>query len=57
MNLGFGIGGAVAGLIAASARPGTFTTLFLIDAATYGAFSRAARRRPQGLADTRGGRR
>jgi MFS family permease len=37
MNLGFGIGGAVAGLIAASARPGTFTTLFLIDAATYAA--------------------
>jgi MFS family permease len=37
-NLGFGIGGAVAGLIAASARPGTFTALFLIDAATYAAF-------------------
>jgi MFS family permease len=38
MNLGFGIGGAVAGLIAASSRPGTFTALFLIDAATYAAF-------------------
>ena len=38
MNLGFGVGGAVAGLIAASARPGTFTTLFLIDAATYASF-------------------
>jgi len=38
MNLGFGIGGAAAGLIAASARPGTFTALFLIDAATYAAF-------------------
>ena len=38
MNLGFGIGGALAGLIAASARPGTFTALFLIDAATYAAF-------------------
>jgi MFS family permease len=38
MNLGFGVGGAVAGLIAASARPGTFTALFLIDAATYAAF-------------------
>jgi len=37
-NLGFGVGGAVAGLIAASARPGTFTALFLIDAATYAAF-------------------
>jgi len=38
MNLGFGVGGAVAGLIAVSARPGTFTALFLIDAATYAAF-------------------
>jgi MFS family permease len=37
-NLGFGVGGAIAGLIAASARPGTFTALFLIDAASYGAF-------------------
>jgi MFS family permease len=37
-NLGFGVGGAAAGLIAASARPGTFTALFLIDAATYAAF-------------------
>jgi MFS family permease len=38
MNLGFGVGGALAGLIAVSARPGTFTALFLIDAATYAAF-------------------
>ena len=38
MNLGFGIGGALAGLIAASSQPGTFTALFLIDAATYAAF-------------------
>jgi MFS family permease len=37
-NLGFGIGGAFAGLIAVSARPGTFTVLFLIDAATYAGF-------------------
>jgi MFS family permease len=37
-NLGFGIGGALAGLIAVSARPGTFTALFLIDAATYAVF-------------------
>ena len=37
-NLGFGIGGAVAGLIAATSRPGTFTALLLIDAATYAAF-------------------
>ena len=38
MNLGFGVGGALAGLIAASSRPGTFTALFLIDAASYAAF-------------------
>lgn len=37
-NLGFGVGGALAGLIAASSRPSTFTALFLVDAATYGAF-------------------
>jgi MFS family permease len=37
-NLGFGIGGALAGLIAISARSGTFTALFLVDAATYAAF-------------------
>ena len=37
-NLGFGIGGAFAGLIAATARPGTFTALFIVDAATYAAF-------------------
>jgi MFS family permease len=37
-NLGFGVGGALAGLIAVSARPTTFTVLFLVDAATYAAF-------------------
>jgi len=37
-NLGFGIGGALAGLIAVTAHPGTFTALFLVDAATYAAF-------------------
>jgi MFS family permease len=37
-NLGFGIGGALAGLIAVSARSGTFTALFLVDAATYATF-------------------
>jgi MFS family permease len=37
-NLGFGIGGALAGLIAVSAHSGTFTVLFLIDAATYAVF-------------------
>jgi MFS family permease len=38
MNLGFGVGGALAGLIASSARPGTFTALFLVDAGTYAVF-------------------
>jgi MFS family permease len=37
-NLGFGIGGALAGLIAVSSKPSTFTALFLIDAATYAVF-------------------
>src|SRR5438067_6605982 len=37
-NLGFGIGGALAGLIAVTARPGTFTALFLVDAASYAVF-------------------
>ena len=37
-NLGFGIGGAAAGLIAISSQPGTFTVLFLIDALTYVVF-------------------
>src|SRR5919204_100419 len=37
-NLGFGVGGALAGLIAVSSRPSTFTALFLIDAGTYVAF-------------------
>lgn len=37
-NLGFGVGGALAGLIAVTAKPSTFTVLFLVDAATYAAF-------------------
>ena len=35
MNLGFGLGGAAAGLIASTSHPTTFTVLFLLDAATY----------------------
>src|SRR2546421_7543815 len=35
MNLGFGIGGATAGLIATTTSPTTFTVLFVLDAATY----------------------
>ena len=37
-NLGFGAGGALAGLLAATSHPDSFTALFVIDAATYAAF-------------------
>jgi MFS family permease len=35
MNLGIGLGGLSGGLIATTDRPGTFTVLFLLDAATF----------------------
>jgi len=35
MNLGLGLGGVVGGLIASTSNPGSFTTLFLLDAATF----------------------
>ena len=35
MNLGIGLGGLAGGLIASVARPGSFTVLFLVDAATF----------------------
>jgi predicted MFS family arabinose efflux permease len=35
MNLGLGMGGVVGGLIASTRHPGSFTTLFLLDAATF----------------------
>jgi MFS family permease len=38
MNLGIGLGGLTGGLIATVARPGSFTTLFLVDAATFLAY-------------------
>jgi predicted MFS family arabinose efflux permease len=38
MNLGLGIGGVVGGLIASTRHPGSFTILFLLDAATFLAF-------------------
>jgi MFS family permease len=38
MNLGLGIGGVVGGLIASTRHPGSFTTLFLLDAATFFVF-------------------
>jgi len=37
-NLGIGVGGVVGGLIATTAHPGTYETLFVIDAATFGSY-------------------
>jgi predicted MFS family arabinose efflux permease len=39
MNLGTGLGGVVGGLIATTADPGSFTRMFLLDAATFLAFA------------------
>lgn len=38
MNLGMGLGGVVGGLIATTHHPGSFTLLFLLDAATFVVF-------------------
>jgi MFS family permease len=38
MNLGIGLGGLAGGLIATVAHPGSFTVLFLVDAATFLAY-------------------
>jgi MFS family permease len=38
MNLGFGLGGVVGGLIASTSHPATFKTLFVVDAATFLAY-------------------
>src|SRR3954469_8310978 len=39
MNLGVGLGAAIGGLIATTADPGSFTRLFLLDAATFLVFA------------------
>jgi predicted MFS family arabinose efflux permease len=39
MNLGVGLGGVVGGLIATTADPGSFTKMFLLDAATFAVFA------------------
>jgi predicted MFS family arabinose efflux permease len=39
MNLGIGIGGVLGGLIATTADPGSFTRMFLLDAATFLVFA------------------
>src|SRR6266550_559216 len=38
MNLGLGLGGVIGGLIASTSDPSSFTTLFLLDAATFVVF-------------------
>ena len=63
VNLGIGIGGIVSGFLTDVDRPGTFTAIFLVDAACVlvpiGAAARAAaaRRRPPEQAPARGARR
>ena len=39
MNLGVGLGGVIGGLIATTADPGSFTRMFLLDAATFLVFA------------------
>jgi predicted MFS family arabinose efflux permease len=39
MNLGLGLGGVVGGLIATTANPSSFTTLFVLDAVTFAIFA------------------
>jgi predicted MFS family arabinose efflux permease len=39
MNLGIGLGGLAGGVIATTSDPGSFTTLFLLDAATFLSFA------------------
>src|SRR3954452_1129515 len=39
MNLGIGLGGVIGGLIATTVDPGSFTRMFLLDAATFLAFA------------------
>jgi MFS family permease len=47
MNLGIGLGGLAGGLIATTSDPGTFTILFLADAATFLVYSVVLLRVPQ----------
>lgn len=47
MNLGVGLGALVGGLIATTSKPDTFTTLFLLDAATFLVFALVLTRVPR----------
>jgi len=48
MNLGFGLGGVVGGLIASAEAAGTFTVLFLLDGASFLVFALILLRLPSG---------
>jgi len=50
MNLGFGLGGLVGGLIASAEAAGTFTVLFLLDGASFLVFAAILLRLPAGRA-------
>jgi MFS family permease len=54
MNLGIGLGGLTGGLIATTSDPGTFTILFLADAATFVLYSVFLVRVPQPRPASRG---
>ncbi len=47
MNLGIGLGALVGGLIASAEHPGSFTTLFILDAVTFVVFAAILRRVPE----------
>jgi MFS family permease len=53
MNLGFGLGGVVGGLIASAEAAGTFTVLFLLDGASFLVFAAILLRLPAGHAPGR----
>lgn len=53
-NVGLGLGGAVGGLLVTTADPGTFTTLFVLNAATFVAFGIFVSRVPEPRRHSRG---
>ena len=52
-NVGLGLGGAVGGLLVTTSRPGTFTTLFLLNAVTFLAYAGFLWRVPEPAAAAR----
>ena len=53
MNLGFGLGGLVGGLIATTANPTTFTVIFVLNAATFLAYVGALKLVPEPVREVR----